>query len=139
MALTINDRIKALLLEEPETGMGWQLVEFRRDYLRSVVMVLNAERAVERAGDISLVREENAEWIRSELRAPSSGLRLTVLPSTSRTARNVLRAGESLHQAGRQLLRRWSNQTLGSISSATLPLLTISGFLRMDPSAQEPL
>lgn len=45
--------------------MGWQMVEFRRGYDRSLVLILNGEVAVERAGRLSMVREGfDPLWLR---------------------------------------------------------------------------
>ncbi|HUG40248.1 MAG TPA: hypothetical protein VMM12_07180 [Longimicrobiales bacterium] len=65
MNVRINSRITSQLLDRPETGMGWQMVEFRMGYDRSLVLILNGEVAVERAGRLSMVREGfDPLWLR---------------------------------------------------------------------------
>lgn len=93
MSLFINQRITEQLLQEPESGMGWQVVEVQRLYLHSFVLIINAQEAVERAGKISLVKGgADPHWIRAELEDPSTEFRIAVLPANDQRAWNLIGA-----------------------------------------------
>lgn len=83
MSIAIHPTITEQLLSQAETGMGWQLVEFRLGTAhRWHTPIINAQVAFERAGRVHVVREASdveKRRLEMELTEPSADLQIRVL------------------------------------------------------------
>lgn len=91
--IKISRSITNDLLDQPETGMGWQVVEFRYATNQWLTVILNGESALDLSDGVPLVREaSDSQRLRSQLRTPSPELRATVLKTTDDRVARLLRA-----------------------------------------------
>lgn len=85
MSIRVDKSITERLLGQAETGMGWQLVEFRLGTsYRWHAIIINAQLALERAGRVHLVREApdvQRRRLELELKGPSADLEVRALSS----------------------------------------------------------